>query len=263
MNPSTLERALFEWPRWRESIVSARVGLGYSPFPEGDQLARWQWDHNSEAYATGIGELEKMGLPGGPLNYWMACFYAEYTLPNGAIDYDSIRDVFFAPQGSFGEKLYPQAWKLTAPSVRQPYGTTSIGTPFSLEGTLELASGDILKEAIATLRDVRKSKGRDHPLLKFVNSAKVRPQERKREAIRRLKAQAVDFEGLLREEWQTGDVQAELQRIHQEVGNNATQLKKRIAVVRRRVYNRVANWLRSEGIEPPKLKEKGAWARLE
>lgn len=271
MNPSTLERALFAWPEWRDSIHCVRSQFQYRFLPEGDELAKWQWDHNNEVYSRGISELENLGLPKSLIYYWLACFYAPYERPDGNADFDLIRDVFFT-HGKFGDKLYPQAFTLVAPSevprYRQeigqpPHRLELRGTPFRLEGTLELAAGDMLKEVVGAIRRARDDKALDHPLHGLVNRAKGRPQMRKHVALHKYRADEASFEELLSEEWQYGDTQAELQQLRRQYQNNHVRADKAERELQRKIFNRVYNWLHSVGIKPPRLKHKGQWTNRE
>ena len=223
-------------------------------------MAQWQWNNDSSVYQAAVDEMVALGLPEGLIYYWMACFYASYELLDGGIDYDAIRDVFLMPQGTFGEKLYPQPWQLVAPSRVASDSSGYQSTPFALESTLEIMSGAILEEAIRALRDVRNAKGQSHPLFQYVNKAKVMPNEQRQEAIRRYTAGELSFEGMLREEWLDGNNQAALQRIGQ--GGYGLEAKKLTRELRTMIYNRVASRLRRAGIKPA-LEKKGRWAQSE
>ena len=150
--------------------------------------------------------LEQMSLPDSLVYYWMACFYANFMPSRGSIDFSANRDVFFVPNGKFGNRLFPYPFKFVAP-YRLKADHDEKKVPYNLEISMELTSGELWEEANKFLREYREDDTRNYPTLGFMHKAKVKPSEVARASVRRFRDGVIDFPGLLREEWWNSETQ--------------------------------------------------------
>ncbi len=90
MERSTFERALHMWPEWGPSITRSRKLLGYDPKWKKDKCSSWIEEHYSRIKRQGEAELERLELPSNLLRYWEDCFYSDYRLDDGSIDFNRI-----------------------------------------------------------------------------------------------------------------------------------------------------------------------------
>lgn len=265
MRPETLEYALHLWPDWRKSIHAARRDLNFTPGQAPKQLQKWRWDNHSRVWSKAEQVMKELRLPHCLRFYWICCFYADYESPDGSLDYGAIYNVITDAEGT--EKMYPwlepEVWypaeahqqELKIPPEHKG------AMPFKIEGAFQLLDWESLLEGIRRVSAIRKSVLRRdrHPLTAYIMSAKEliksRDRERQARAIEGFRTGSATFDDLLHEEWHSREVQADLDRLKNAYGiyfrysGEESRLK-------RRVYNRVRNWLVRAGLSPGKPKTK-------
>jgi len=264
MKPETLEYALHAWPDWHETIDNARENLGYTPGQSAQQIDKWQWDNYGKLWTRAEQVMKALRLPQSLKYYWICCFFADFRNSDGSVNFDTIYDVI---TGSKGEKrkifpwLEPEVW-YPAQAYQQELKIPDEyihAMPFKIEGTMQLLDWDSLKEGIRQVSAISKLlKKRDiHPLTHHIMRAKeltkLIVRDRQARVTARFRSGEATFDDLLSEEWQSPQVQDELERLKKEYGidfkysGQENKLKKR-------VYNRIRNLLIRNGLSPGKPK---------
>jgi len=180
-----------------------------------------------------------LGLPPTAINYWLACFFSDYLKPGGSIDYSVIREVFFSPQGEFGDKEYPLLF----------YFQTGIGTSTRQE-LLRLKIRPSADSIYRLPRDLEK-------IISLIRGRKPQFDD----ILAQIKRNELDYDQMLRAIGGSGDIQAEWSSIKLRCRTNNEALKKerrylisRINGIGRRLWDRAT-------LLPPVGRERGAWCR--
>ncbi len=262
----TFERALHMWPDWSASIVKCRVDLGYDLAAPFKFRINWIDETYSKIRRKAQSELDRLKLPPNLFQYWEDCLYCDYGDVEGRVHYDRITrgfgyfdadsDVFTLGNKSLPPLPYDQGivWyddeEIDRPWVRLEI---NVHPSFFTHTMLKEAAED----GYRSMSHIVSHHGyEEHPVAKIINRSKVKPNLRKKEAIRRFQANEVDFEGLLAEEWRTEDTQRKLGEYRAKY-----ELAKGEKTLKNGVYNRVATWFKTQGLAVPKLKHKGRWWR--
>jgi len=237
MKPSTIEKALHQWKPWEDSIARARRYFHFTPLPSGDEFRKWKWDNHDNVYTFSQKELKRIGLPKSAIYYWLACFYSEFQMNDGTIDYAAIRDVTFCPSGQYGEKEYPRLFEYSV--------TVSASTPQELLATKIYPS----KDTISIL---------PVELLTLIKSQRGRPSKWAYLQAE-IKKPGVKFQGIINMIAEDGDIQEKWQRIVRDKSNIVAFNKNRQNLLKH-VYTISSAYWEKAGLEKPDMKS-GEWSR--
>lgn len=260
MKQETLEHALHAWPDWHETIDYSRKDLDYTPGQPIQQIRKWRRDNHSRLWTRAEQVMSSLCLPQSLKFYWMCCFYADFRNSDGSVNFNAICDVITGideNKRKIFPWLEPEVWypaEAHQQELEIPDGY-SHAMPFKIEGTMQLLDWHCLLEGIRRVSAIRNmvKKRDEHPLTAYIMKAKelIKPIDRERQArvIEKFRSGGATFDDLLREEWQSPQVQDELERLKGQCGIRFRYSGEE-GKLKKRVYNRIRNWLVRAGLPP-------------
>ena len=267
----TFERALHMWPEWTASLEKSRLDLGYDLAAPIESRIDWIEANYPDIRAKAQSELDRLQLPPNLFQYWEDCLYCDYLDAKGRVHFDRITrnsGYLNLETGEFtlGNKSLPP---LPFEQEIVWYDDEDINRPWvrlEIKVHPSFFTHEMLNEAAedgyrSMAHIVHYHGYQEHPVLKIINRSKVKPNPRKKEAIRRSRANEIDFEGLLAEEWRTEDTQQKLGECRAEYQIQPMMLANAEKALKNRVYNRIKTWFTTQGLAVPRLKHKGRWWR--
>ena len=255
MKRNTLEKGLLAWEPWRESVQRSRGELGFDPAWSDAKVTQWMADNYDPVIRKkGQDEVAALGLPPNFTEFWEDCLYNRYEDTSGRPHPERVQRVRTGRKSELPLpfKTYLSWDEDEDADDRWLTVLIQIHGAFCTRDLLDIAAN----EAWGTLAEhLRKNQIKLHPVA--ILARKVRPNlsERKRSARDRYLEGTASFEDLLREQWES----AEIQRPLREGLRQSSIPDRRKRVLRRwrkTAYDRVRRWL---GESAPHAARRGQW----
>lgn len=255
MKRNTLEKGLLAWEPWHESIERSRRELGFDPSWPDDKVTQWMANNYDPIIRKkGEEEVAALGLPPTFKEFWEDCLYNRYKDANGRPHPDRVQRV---RTGRKSELPLPFRAYLSwdeDEDIDDPWLTVRIQIhgEFCTRDLFDTAAND----AWGTLAEHRRNKQTSfHPVAILARKARPNVSERKRSALDRYSEETHGFEDLLREEWESEQIQRPLREGLRQ-SSDPLRRKRVLRRWRKTVYDRVRRWL--GGAAPPATR-RGQW----
>lgn len=238
LSPQTFECMLHRWPDWGQSVKMARElpEMGY-PLPDSyEERQKWIDQHGGWVWQFATKVMNNLNLPEHLWQYWLCCVYSDYEVADGSIDYSKIVDFW----GRQRLKVYPPP----------PYKVVIVGDankpgkfgPVSTEVHPSFSYRAVREQAMLHAQQVAETFCRDglHPVLDYRQWAKGQSQRspHKLAVRKRFLSGQYTLEDILREEAESQQVRAELERIRDKY-KVKFERKLQVRNLRRKVLARV------------------------